>query len=46
MGRVVQGATDGVRATYALIASKEAARLNEQVAPKLFEYLKQHAKGE
>ncbi len=36
-------ATDGVRATYALIASKEAAKLTEQAAPKLFEYLRQSA---
>lgn len=36
-----KGATGGLRATYALIATKEAAKLNEQIAPKLFEYLKQ-----
>ena len=36
-----KGATGGLRATYALIATKEAAKLNEQNAPKLFEFLKQ-----
>lgn len=39
--RVTQpAATDGVRATYALIANREAARLTEEIAPRLFEYLR------
>jgi hypothetical protein len=36
-----RGATGGLRATYALIATKEAAKLSEETAPKLFEFLKQ-----
>ena len=36
-----RGATGGLRATYALFATKEAAKLSEETAPKLFEFLKQ-----
>ena len=40
-GGLNKGASGGLRATYALIATKEAAKLNEENAPKLFDFLKQ-----
>ena len=44
-GLNARGGVDGVRATYQLLAQREAGRLTEATAPRLHEYLARREKG-